>query len=210
MEKDAVISFSLESILQVLKKYNFDLKKAEKEKNLEKITLLKEEVIPKYDRLYFGLKHTDFSNKSREEISNLKDTIKDILKKNKFSNNFIKNCQEKRKNLKGISGAEVTKNLFLYTVKDLEKKRGDIFDKLNPLLKKETQLENDLKECIQYDDEMKVSFDIVELREKKRTLNLKLEEIDFLIKQISYDLDCGWKYEIFGTISKEELKNSLK
>lgn len=209
MEKDKVISFSLESILQVLKKYNFDLKQAKKEKNLEKISLLKEEVIPKYDRLYFGLKHTDFTNKSREEISHLKDTIENILKKNNFSNDYIENCQKKRKNLKGISGAEVTKNLFLYTVKDLEKKQGDIFDKLNPLLKKEKQLENDLKECIQYDDEMKVSSDIVDLRERKRNLNLKLKEIDFLIKQINYDLDCGWKYEIFGTISKEELKKTL-
>jgi len=209
MERKDFIYFSLESILQVLKKYDLELKIAEKENDTEKIKLLKEEIIPKYDRLYFGFKHTDFKEKTNEEVQGIEKTINDILEKNNISKTYIKKCIEKREALKENSGAEVTKNLFLYTIKELEKKKGILHDKLKPLLEKEKQLEADLKECIQYDEEMRISGEIVDLREEKRELNENFDHIDFLINQINYDLDCGWKYEIFGTISKEELKKNI-
>ena len=156
MERKDFIYFSLESILQVLKKYDLELKIAEKENDTEKTKLLKEEIIPKYDRLYFGFKHTDFKEKTNEEVQSIEKTINDILEKNNISKTYIKKCIEKREALKENSGAEVTKNLFLYTIKELEKKKGILHDKLKPLLEKEKQLEADLKECIQYDEEMRM------------------------------------------------------
>ncbi|MDP0494217.1 MAG: hypothetical protein Q7K48_07955 [Fusobacterium sp. JB021] len=209
MNRKYFVKFSLEAILQVLKKYDLELKLAEKENNEEKIKLLKEEIIPKYDRLYFGLKNTNFDEKDDKEINGIEKTINDILEKNEISREYVEQCEEKREDLEGNSGAEVTKNLFLYTIRNLEKKKGNIYDKLNPIIEREKQLEAEWKECIQYEDEMKVAADIVEVREEKRNLQEQLDHVDFLINQIRYDLDCGWKYEIFGTISKEELKKNI-
>ena len=41
-------------MLQILKNAEFELQKAEAEKDSEKIKLIKDEIIPKYEKLYFG------------------------------------------------------------------------------------------------------------------------------------------------------------
>lgn len=210
MNREKFLNYSLEVILQVLKKYDLELKTSEKNNDEEKIKLLKEEIIPKYDRLYFGLKHSNFEEKSEEEINGIEKIITDILVKHNMTKDFIEKCQETRESLKGKSGSEVTEKLFNYTIKNLKKKKAKVYDVLNPVLKKEEELETAWKECIQYEEEMKVASEIVDIREKKRDLQEELDKIDFTIKQIEYDLDCGWKYEIFGTISKEELENHIK
>ena len=81
---------------------------------------------------------------------------------------------------------------------------------MDVLLKEEAQLEADLKECIQYDAEMEISGKIVDVRERKRDLKEILDANDTEITRIENDIKSRWKYEIYGTISRDELKKAAE
>lgn len=209
MNKKEFKNFNTEVMLQVLKNADIMLQRAKQENDIEKIKVIEEDVIPKYEKLYLAMKELDIRDKSDEEIQGFRDNVLMIAKKNNLSVEFINECVAKREELKSHSGAEVTKRMFEYALKGLKKKRGILLDNMKKLLKDEEQAEKDLKECIQYDDEMRVSALIVDIREKKREVQALLEENDSEIGKIKKDLENSWKYEIYGTISREALQESI-
>lgn len=209
MEIDKFIDYSKEIILQVLRKNSQELQKAYQEKDNKKIELLETDIIPKYERLYLGIISDEMKQKNPNEIESILKIVEDIAEKNNFSKSFIENCQKKRKEYENLSGALVVKRLFEYSIKEIKKQKSLIFDKLNPLLKKEEELEKELKESIQYEDEMRISADIVDVREEKRELNEKLNLLDLKISAIERDIQNKWKYEIYGTITQKELEKYM-
>lgn len=206
MNTDKFINYSKEIILQVLRKNSQELMKAHEEKNTKEIDLLEKEVLPKYEKLYLALSHEELKNKSSEEIQGILKIMEDILEKNNFSKEFIEESMKKREEYKNKSGALVVKRLFEYSIKNLKKKKTNIYKVLTPLLKKEEKLEADLKEAIQYDDEMRISADIVDVREDKRELLSQVADLDEKISSIEKDIENRWKYEIYGTVTQEELE----
>ena len=206
MNKKDFKDYNTEVMLQILKNAEFELQKAEAEKDSEKIKLIKDEIIPKYEKLYLGVAELDIRDKSQEEIEKFKDIVDKIAQSNGLTKEYIEKNIALRESLKGKSGAEVTKRMFEYAVKDLKKKKRILLERLDVLLKEEAQLEADLKECIQYDAEMEISGKIVDVREKKRDINDMISENDREIERIQNDINSRWKYEIFGTVSRDELK----
>ncbi|NME35060.1 MULTISPECIES: hypothetical protein [Fusobacterium] len=209
MNKKKFVDYSLEIILQVLKKLNLELQDAQNKKDDEKINFLITEAIPKYEKLYLAFKDEEISKRTPEELEGILKIVEDILEKNNFSKEFIDECQSKREEYKGNSGAEVVKRLFEYSIKNLKKSKDKIYEKLNPILKNEEKLEADLKEAIQYDEEMRISAEIVDLREKKRELVGKLEVLNQKISEIEDDIQKEWKYKIYGTVTQKELEQYI-
>ncbi len=210
MNKKDFKDYNTEVMLQILKNAEFELQKAEAEKDSEKIKLIKDEIIPKYEKLYLGVAELDIRDKSQEEIEKFKDIVDKIAQSNGLTKEYIEKNIALRESLKGKSGAEVTKRMFEYAVKDLKKKKRILLERLDVLLKEEAQLEADLKECIQYDAEMEISGKIVDVREKKRDINDMISENDREIERIQNDINSRWKYEIFGTVSRDELKKAAE
>ena len=210
MNKKDFKDYNTEVMLQILKNAEFELQKAEAEKDSEKIKLIKDEIIPKYEKLYLGVAELDIRDKSQEEIEKFKDIVDKIAQSNGLTKEYIEKNIALRESLKGRSGAEVTKRMFEYAVKDLKKKKRILLERLDVLLKEEAQLEADLKECIQYDAEMEISGKIVDVREKKRDINDMISENDKEIERVQNDINSRWKYEIFGTVSRDELKKAAE
>ena len=191
MNKKDFKDYNTEVMLQILKNAEFELQKAEAEKDSEKIKLIKDEIIPKYEKLYLGVAELDIRDKSQEEIEKFKDIVDKIAQSNGLTKEYIEKNIALRESLKGKSGAEVTKRMFEYAVKDLKKKKRILLERLDVLLKEEAQLEADLKECIQYDAEMEISGKIVDVREKKRDINDMISENDKEIERVQNDINSN-------------------
>ena len=210
MNKKEFKDYNTEVMLQILKNASVSLREAESINDIEKVKFIKEEIIPKYEKLYVALKDLDIRDKSDDEIKTFKETVDKIASTNNLTEKYIKKCIEIREELKGKSGSEVTKKMFEYALKNFKKKKGILLEKMNILLKEEAQLEADLKECIQYDAEMEISGKIVDVREKKRDLKEIIDANDKEIEKITNDINTKWKYEIYGTISRDELKKTVE
>lgn len=210
MNKKDFKDYNTEVMLQILKNANIQLMEAEKTDDKEKIKFITEEIFPKYEKLFLALAELDIRDKSEEEIKTFRETVDKIAESNNLPEEYIKKCIAVREELRGKSGSEVTKKMFEYAVKDLKKKKRILLERMDVLLKEEAQLEADLKECIQYDAEMEISGKIVDVREKKRDLNEILSANDKEIERIENDIKTRWKYEIYGTISRDELKKAAE
>ena len=80
------------------------------------LEILQNEVIPKYEKLYKGLK-TEIKDDEEidiEKFENIKKYIYDIMKENSFTEEFIRTQMKLREKFQGESGAEVVKKLFEY------------------------------------------------------------------------------------------------
>ena len=210
MNKKEFKDYNTEVMLQILRNADHQLTEAFGRGDEEKVKFIKEEIIPKYEKLFLGLAELDIRDKSEEEIKTFRETVDKIAESNGLTEEFIKKCISVREELKGKSGAEVTKRMFEYAVKDLKKKKRILLERMDVLLKEEAKLEADLKECIQYDAEMEISGKIVDVREKKRDLKEILNANDKEIEKIQNHINTKWRYEIFGTVSRDELKKAAE
>lgn len=210
MNKKDFKDYNTEVMLQILRNAKNQLTAAEKNSDTETIKVITEEIIPKYEKLFLGLAELDIRDKTDEEIQGFRDTVDKIAEANNLTEEHIKKCIALREEMKGKSGAEVIKRMFEYAVKDLKKKKRILLERMDVLLKEEAQLEADLKECIQYDAEMEISGKIVDVREKKRDLNELISANDKEIERINNDIKTRWKYEIYGTVSRDELKKAAE
>lgn len=210
MNKKDFKDYNTEVMLQILRNAKNQLAAAEKNNDTETVKVITEEIIPKYEKLFLGLAELDIRDKTDEEIQSFRDTVDKIAEANNLTEEHIKKCIALREEMKGKSGAEVIKRMFEYAVKDLKKKKRILLERMDVLLKEEAQLEADLKECIQYDAEMEISGKIVDVREKKRDLNELISANDKEIERINNDIKTRWKYEIYGTVSRDELKKAAE
>ena len=212
-EYNEILKFSIEVILQIFIKINRRLDELNNNGEISAIEILENEVIPKYEKLLKGLKAEiieDDQEKSidSEKIENIKKYIFDIMKENNLTEEFIDSQIKIREELKDNSGAEVVKKLFEYEKKQMENTKYNLLDKVNSVLDREDKLAMDLKNAIQEEEQIECIYRLQPVREEYRALEEKILRVQKNIDNINKKLDSQWGYEIYGTISKDDMLNT--
>lgn len=209
-ECNEILKFSTEVILQVFVKINKRVEELKNNDEISALEILQNEVIPKYEKLYKGLK-TEIKEDEEidiEKFENIKKYIYDIMKENSFSEEFIRTQMKLREKFQGESGAEVVKKLFEYEKKQLENTKYNLLDKVNKVLDREDKLAMDLKNAIQEEEQIECIYKLQPVREEYRALEEKVLRVQKNIDDLKKKLDSEWTYEIYGTISKDEMLNT--
>lgn len=209
-ECNEILKFSTEVILQVFVKINKRVEELKNNDEISALEILQNEVIPKYEKLYKGLK-TEIKDDEEidiEKFENIKKYIYDIMKENSFTDEFIRTQMKLREKFQGESGAEVVKKLFEYEKKQMENTKYNLLDKVNKVLDREDKLAMDLKNAIQEEEQIECIYKLQPVREEYRALEEKVLRVQKNIDDLKKKLDSEWTYEIYGTISKDEMLNT--
>ena len=209
-ECNQILSFSTEVILQVFVKINRRMEELKRNDEISALEILQNEVIPKYEKLFKGLKTEITENEEIdvEKMENIKKYIYEIMKENDFTEEFINSQLELRERLKDNSGAEVVKKLFEYEKKQMENTKYNLLDKVNKVLDREEKLAMDLKNAIQEEEQIECIYRLQPVREEYRALEEKILRVQKNIDDITKKLNSQWTYEIYGTISKDDMLNT--
>lgn len=209
-ECNEILKFSKEVILQVFVKINKRMEELKRNDEISALEILQNEVVPKYEKLYKGLKIelAEDEEIDKEKFQNIKKYIYDIIKENGFTEDFINSQIKIREEIKGESGAEVVKKLFEYEKKQMENTKYNLLDKVNKVLDKEDKLAMDLKNAIQEEEQIECIYKLQPVREEYRALEEKVLRVQKNIDELKKKLDSEWAYEIYGTISKDEMLNT--
>lgn len=209
-ECNEILKFSTEVILQVFIKINKKIDELKKNDEISAIEILENEVIPKYEKLFKGLKVEVKEDEEidNEKFENIKKYIFDIMKENNLTEEFIHSQMKLREKLKNNSGAEVVKKLFEYEKKQMENTKYNLLDKVNLVLDREDKLAMDLKNAIQEEEQIECIYRLQPVREEYRALEEKILRVQKNIDELNKKLDSQWRYEIYGTISKEKMLNT--
>lgn len=209
-ECNEILKFSKEVILQVFVKINKRMEELKRNDEISALEILQNEVVPKYEKLYKGLKIelAEDEEIDKEKFQNIKKYIYDIMKENGFTEDFINSQIKIREEIKGESGAEVVKKLFEYEKKQMENTKYNLLDKVNKVLDKEDKLAMDLKNAIQEEEQIECIYKLQPVREEYRALEEKVLRVQKNIDDLKKKLDSEWTYEIYGTISKDEMLNT--
>jgi len=207
--------FASEVILKVLIKMDKDFQNYQNLDDYDGMQKIKLEFIPKYEKLYLEFSNNisenldDFDD---EKIESLMSIINDIMKLHNIDIDYILNEIDKRKNLKEKSGAQVVKRLFQYQIKELESKMKKLLEQADTILDAEAKLETELRDAIQETNQMRILDQLVIVRSKWSILEKKTIQCKTALDQLKESLEKKWTYDIYGTISQEELKKvfSLK
>lgn len=202
VKNNEILKFSIEVILQVLKMSEKKAAELRKSGDLSGSELLENEVIPKYEKLYGGLTSSDFKEENLEEI---KKHIDNIMIKNGLTEEFVNSQTALREKYKGDSGAEVIKRFFEYEKKELEKSKWALMEKIEKVLDEEERLSMEMKNAIQENEQIEYIYKLQPVREKYRELEDKILKAQEKIDILKRKLESEWYYEIYGTISKEEM-----
>lgn len=209
-ECNEILKFSTEVILQVFVKINKRVEELKSNDEISALEILQNEVIPKYEKLYKGLK-TEIKDDEEidiEKFENIKKYIYDIMKENSFTEEFIRTQMKLREKFQGESGAEVVKKLFEYEKKQMENTKYNLLDKVTKVLDREDKLAMDLKNAIQEEEQIECIYKLQPVREEYRALEEKVLRVQKNIDDLKKKLDSEWTYEIYGTISKDEMLNT--
>ncbi|MCF2699285.1 hypothetical protein [Fusobacterium mortiferum] len=209
-ECNEILKFSTEVILQVFVKINKRVEELKSNDEISALEILQNEVIPKYEKLYKGLK-TEIKDDEEidiEKFENIKKYIYDIMRENRFTEEFIRTQMKLREKFQGESGAEVVKKLFEYEKKQMENTKYNLLDKVNKVLDREDKLAMDLKNAIQEEEQIECIYKLQPVREEYRALEEKVLRVQKNIDDLKKKLDSEWTYEIYGTISKDEMLNT--
>lgn len=209
-ECNEILKFSTEVILQVFVKINKRMEELKNNDEISALEILQNKVIPKYEKLYKGLK-TEIKEDEEidiEKFENIKKYIYDIMKENSFSEEFIRTQMKLREKFQGESGAEVVKKLFEYEKKQMENTKYNLLDKVNKVLDREDKLAMNLKNAIQEEEQIECIYKLQPVREEYRALEEKVLRVQKNIDDLKKKLDSEWTYEIYGTISKDEMLNT--
>lgn len=205
VKNNEILKFSIEVILQVFKSINKKIDEMKEIGDISGIEILKKDVIPKYEKLYGGLTGEAVEKFDEEQLSVIKKYIEDIMKENKFSEEYIKNQIELREKLKGDSGAEIVKRFFQYEKKELEKIKYDLLDRADKVLEDEEKLSIEMKNAIQEEEQIEYIYKLQPVRAEFRKIEEKIIKVQEKLDVLNKRLESEWPYEIYGTISKEEM-----
>ena len=205
VKNNEILKFSIEVILQVFKSINKKIDEMKEIGDISGIEILEKDVIPKYEKLYGGLTGEAVEKFDEEQLSVIKKYIEDIMKENKFSEEYIKNQIELREKLKGDSGAEIVKRFFQYEKKELEKIKYDLLDRADKVLGDEEKLSMEMKNAIQEEEQIEYIYKLQPVRAEFRKIEEKIIKVQEKLDVLNKRLESEWPYEIYGTISKEEM-----
>lgn len=205
VKNNEILKFSIEVILQVFKSINKKIDEMKETGDISGIEILEKDVIPKYEKLYGGLTGEAVEKFDEEQLSVIKKYIEDIMKENKFSEEYIKNQMELREKFKGDSGAEVVKRFFQYEKKELEKTKYELLDRADKILEEEEKLSIEMKNVIQEEEQIEYIYKLQPVRAEFRKIEEKIIKVQEKLDVLNKRLESEWPYEIYGTISKEEM-----
>lgn len=199
------LKFSIEVILQVFKSVNKKIDELKKIGDISAIEVLERDVIPKYEKLYGGLTGEEIKKFDEEQLVAIKKYIKDIMKENNFNEEYIKKQMELREKLKGDSGAEVVKRFFQYEKKELEKTKYELLDRADKILEEEEKLSMEMKNAVQEEEQIEYIYKLQPVRAEFRKIEEKMLKIQEKLNVLNKRLTSEWPYEIYGTLSKDEM-----
>lgn len=205
VKNNEILKFSIEVILQVFKSINKKIDEMKEIGDISGIEILEKDVILKYEKLYGGLTGEAVEKFDEEQLSVIKKYIEDIMKENKFSKEYIKNQIELREKLKGDSGAEVVKRFFQYEKKELEKIKYELLDRADKVLEEEEKLSMKMKNAVQEEEQIEYIYKLQPVRAEFRKIEEKIIKVQEKLDVLNKRLESEWPYEIYGTISKEEM-----
>ena len=116
-----------------------------------------------------------------------------------------KNQIELREKLKGDSGAEVVKRFFQYEKKELEKIKYELLDRADKVLEEEEKLSMKMKNAVQEEEQIEYIYKLQPVRAEFRKIEEKIIKVQEKLDVLNKRLESEWPYEIYGTISKEEM-----
>lgn len=203
-----LLKFCIEVILQVLKMTDNKIKELREKGDLSGAEILENDVITKYEKLYGGLTGEAVQKLEEKELAGIKEHIENIIEKNNLTKEFIEAQLELREKLKNNSGAEVIKKFFQYEKKELENKKSYLLEKVSKLLDEEEKVSMLMKNAIQEEEQIEYIYQLQPIRAEYRNLEKKILKIQEKIELLKKKLDSEWYYEIYGTISKNEMLKS--
>lgn len=203
-----LLKFCIEVILQVLKMTDNKIKELREKGDLSGAEILENDVITKYEKLYGGLTGEAVQKLEEKELAGIKEHIENIIEKNNLTKEFIEAQLELREKLKNNSGAEVIKKFFQYEKKELENKKSYLLEKVSKLLDEEERVSMLMKNAIQEEEQIEYIYQLQPIRAEYRNLEEKILKIQEKIEILKKKLDSEWYYEIYGTISKDEMLKS--
>lgn len=205
VKNNEILKFSIEVILQVFKSINKKIDEMKEIGDISGIEILEKDVILKYEKLYGGLTGEAVEKFDEEQLSVIKKYIEDIMKENKFTEEYIIKQMELREKFKGDSGAEVVKRFFQYEKKELEKTKYELLDKADKILEEEEKLSMEMKNAIQEEEQIEYIYKLQPVRAEFRKIEEKIIKVQEKLDVLNKRLESEWPYEIYGTISKEEM-----
>ena len=200
-----LLKFCVEVILQVLKLTDNKIKQLREIGDLSGAGILEKNVIEKYEKLYGGLTGEGIKEFKEEELKGIREHIENIMIKNNLSKEYIESQVALREKLKGDSGAEVIKRFFQYEKKELEKTKYDLLEKVSKVLDEEERVSMLMKNAIQEEEQIEYIYQLQPIREKYRELESKIFKVQDKLDLLKKKLDSEWYYEIYGTVSKDEM-----
>lgn len=203
-----LLKFCIEVILQVLKMTDNKIKELREKGDLSGAEILENDVITKYEKLYGGLTGEAVQKLEEKELAGIKEHIENIIEKNNLTKEFIEAQLELREKLKNNSGAEVIKKFFQYEKRELENKKSYLLEKVSKLLDEEERVSMLMKNAIQEEEQIEYIYQLQPIRAEYRNLEEKILKIQEKIEILKKKLDSEWYYEIYGTISKDEMLKS--
>ncbi|MGL5541755.1 MAG: hypothetical protein ACRDB2_00205 [Fusobacteriaceae bacterium] len=168
--------------------------------------ILERDFIPKYEKLYLGLESEDFKKAFEEDSSSLEKLFNDIMEKNGFTKEGILEKMKKRETLEENNGARAVKQLFQHELSEIKRRKNRYIEAADEVLKEEFIVNTELSNSIQQEEQEEIIYKLHPLREKFRILDGKLIELEKREKELEERIQKKWSYEIYGTLSQEELK----
>jgi hypothetical protein len=110
-----------------------------------------------------------------------------------------------REKFKGDSGAEVVKRFFQYEKKELEKTKYELLDRADKILEKEEKLSMEMKNAIQEEEQIEYIYKLQPVRAEFRKAEEKILKVQEKLDILNKRLVSEWPYEIYGTVSKDEM-----
>lgn len=200
-----LLKFCVEVILQVLKLTDNKMKQLREMGDISGAEILEKDVIEKYEKLYGGLTGEGIKEFKEEELNGVRKHIENIMIKNNLSKEYIESQLALREKLKGDSGAEVIKRFFQYEKKELEKTKYDLLERVSKVLDEEERVSMLMKNAIQEEEQIEYIYQLQPIREEYRNLESKVFKVQDKIDLLKKKLDSEWYYEIYGTVSKDEM-----
>lgn len=205
-----ILLLGKELSLHLLELFQKENKKAQEYNDLDKSKTILNELIPKFEKLFFEFSLEVPEEFEEDEVEKVEELVYKLLEEYNLDEELLWEKVRLRLSLGEESGSSVVKRLFEIQLKDLEKSLNNLLSIEKELFEKEKKLEKDLADCIQADEEMEAFEKLRDHGKKIDELDVKIIKLEEKINELKYNLQSRWPYEIYGTVSKEKLYEEVK
>lgn len=195
-----------EVCLELLKVADEELRRSIEVEDIEKKKSILKDVIPHYQRIYVEFdRELDEYDIDEEMVEKVEAIVYKLLEDNKLDEEKLWDNVRLRLEFQGDSGAEAVKNLFEFQLKEINDEISKLLSIEKELLDKQKKFEMELADAIQEEEELKAFEKVKGNSDKIDKLGAKLEELEVKVLELEYNLRTKWRYEIYGTMSKENV-----